>query len=452
MLQFKGYRTAVARNGREAIETARQEPPDLVLLDVMMPEVDGLAVCRIFKQDPKLKDVRILMLTAKSGREDVVEALGAGASDYVTKPFFFDELDARIRTNLEVKRYHDDLAAMLRISQAVSSSLDSDEVLFTIVSELGAVVKSDRVSLIKVIDERTGYLVATREEPEMRNQEISLEEYPEILKAASERRVVVIDDTDNDPLLADVTERIPGRKSVLIVPLDIRKELGEYVMLSSREHRPYTRPEIRFAQVVASAAANGLANSALYEQAAVDNQRLSTLANTDDLTALYNHRHFYQRLEDEYKRAERYSSDLGLILLDLDHFKNVNDTFGHQRGDAVLKELANVLVRTIRETDLVARYGGEEFAVLLPETGMAGAFRQAERMRREVKAHYFEALQGKTLTISCGVACMPFGSEDFTSPQHRQDALIAWADQALYTAKRGGRDRSITSEARQSAE
>jgi diguanylate cyclase (GGDEF)-like protein len=279
-----------------------------------------------------------------------------------------------------------------------------------------------------------------------------LEEYPEILKAASERRVVVIDDTDNDPLLADVTERIPGRKSVLIVPLDVHKQLGEYVLLSSREHRPYTRPEIRFAQVVASAAANGLTNAALYEQAAVDNQRLSTLANTDDLTGLYNHRHFYQRLEDEFKRAERYNSDLGLILLDLDHFKNVNDTFGHQRGDAVLKELASVLVRTVRETDLVARYGGEEFAVLLPETGMAGAFRQAERMRREVKAHYFEALQGKPLTISCGVACMPFGSEDFTSPEHRQDALIAWADQALYTAKRGGRDRSITSEARQSAE
>ncbi len=245
MLQFKGYRTSVARNGREALEIARQEPPDLVLLDVMMPEVDGLAVCRIFKQDPRLKDVRILMLTAKSGREDVVVALEAGASDYVTKPFFFDELDARIRTNLEVKRYHDDLAAMLRISQAVSSSLDSDEVLFTIVSELGAVVKSDRVSLIKVIDDRTGYLVATREEPEMRNQELSLEEYPEILKAASERRVVVIDDTDNDPLLADVTERIPGRKSVLIVPLDVHKQLGEYVLLSSREHRPYTRPEIR---------------------------------------------------------------------------------------------------------------------------------------------------------------------------------------------------------------
>ena len=143
MLQFKGYRTSVARNGKEAIDIARNYPPDLVLLDVMMPEVDGVTVCRTFRDDPHLRDVRILMLTARSGRQDVVRALEAGASDYVTKPFFFDELVARIRTNMEVKRYHDDLAAMLRISQAVSSSLDSDKVLYTIVSELGEVVQAE---------------------------------------------------------------------------------------------------------------------------------------------------------------------------------------------------------------------------------------------------------------------------------------------------------------------
>ena len=453
MLQFKGYRTSVARNGKEAIDIARNYPPDLVLLDVMMPEVDGVTVCRTFREDPHLRDVRILMLTARSGRQDVVRALEAGASDYVTKPFFFDELVARIRTNMEVKRYHDDLAAMLRISQAVSSSLDSDKVLYTIVSELGEVVQSDRASLIKVADRETGYVVATRDDPEIRNLRIDLLDYPEIQKAFAERRVVVVDDTHSDPLTAEVREKIPDRKSVLIVPLEIqRADLGDYVLLSSRGFRPYSEPEIKFAQVVASAAANGLSNAALYEQAAIDNQRLATLANTDDLTKLHNHRHFYQRLEEEYKRAERYRSDLSLILLDLDLFKSVNDTHGHQRGDAVLRELANVLLRSIRETDLLARYGGEEFAVLLPETSLAGAFRQAERMRQAVKAHYFEALQGQTLTISCGVACMPFSSDVFTEPRHQQDALIAWADQALYTAKRGGRDRSITAEARSAEE
>ena len=163
MLQYKGYRTTVARNGREALAIAREDPPDLVLLDVMMPEVDGLHACRAFKQDPELADVRVLMVTARNGREDVVLALEAGASDYVTKPFFIDELVARIRTNLEVKRYNDDLAAMLRISQAVSSSLDIDRVLYTIVSELAEVVQSDRASLIKIVDHQSGYVVATQD-------------------------------------------------------------------------------------------------------------------------------------------------------------------------------------------------------------------------------------------------------------------------------------------------
>jgi two-component system cell cycle response regulator len=449
MLQFKGYRIDVARTGREAIEGARRDPPDLVLLDLMMPEMDGLAICREFKQDPVLSDTRVLMLTARNGRQDVVQALEAGASDYVTKPFFIDELVARIRTNLEVKRYHDDLAAMLRISQAVSSSLDIDHVLFTIVSELAEVVQSDRASLIKIVDGQSGYVVATQDDPELRNFRIDLDGYPEIQEASKEQRVVVVDDSHDDLLMSGVRERMPARKSILIVPLQVKdEELGSYVLQSSRLHRPYTENEIKFAQVVASAAANGLTNAALYEQVESDNQRLTKLANTDDLTGLYNHRYFYQRLEEEYKRAERYASDLSLILLDLDHFKQINDTFGHQQGDAVLRELATVLHRTTRETDLLARYGGEEFAVLLPETHLAGAFQQAERLRRQIKAHYFEALHGKPLTISCGVACLPFGKPGLEPPRHRQDALIAWADQALYTAKRGGRDCSVTSEAR----
>ena len=451
MLQFKGFRTAVARTGREALDMARQSAPDLILLDVMMPEMDGLEVCRELRLDEQLSDVRILMLTARNGRQDVVRALEAGASDYVTKPFFIDELIARIKTNLEVKRYHDDLAAMLRITQAVSSSLDIDTVLFTIVCELADTVQSDRASLIKIVDEKSGYVVSTRDDREMRNFQIDLDSYPEIQVAAREQRIVVIEDSEADAILAGVAERLPYRKSIMIVPLEVQHEaLGRYVLQSSRSYRPYTESEVKFAQVVASAAANGLANAALYEQAEIDNQRLTRLANTDDLTMLFNHRHFYQRLEEEYKRAERYVSDLALILMDLDHFKQVNDTLGHQRGDAVLRELATVLHRTIRETDLLARYGGEEFAVLLPETNLAGAFQHAERLRRQVKAHYFEALQGKPLTISCGVACLPFTVEGFKSPPHRQDALIAWADQALYTAKRGGRDRSVTSEARTS--
>jgi len=453
MLHFKGYRTEVAHTGPEALKKARQDPPDLVLLDVMMPEMDGLEVCREFRSDPRLSDTRVLILTAREGRKDIVQALEAGAADYITKPFYIDELVARVRTNLEVKHYHDDLAAMLRISQAVSSSLEIENVLYTIVSELAQVVQSDRASLIKVVDRHTGYVVATQDDPHLHNLSIDLEGYPEIQKASAEGDVVVVDDTHTDPLIGPVLHMLPVRKSIMIVPLRVQREdLGEYVLQSSRRYRPYSEHDVKFARVVANAAANGLANAALYEQAEIDNQRLTRLANTDDQTGLYNHRYFYQRLEDEFKRAHRYGSDLSLILLDIDHFKQVNDTYGHQQGDAVLREMAAVLHRTIRETDLLARYGGEEFAVLLPETNLSGTYQQAERLRRQIKAHYFEALMGKPLTISCGVACLPFSDQEFPVPRQRQDALISWADQALYTAKRGGRDRTITFEGRASHE
>ena len=261
------------------------------------------------------------------GRKDVVQALEAGASDYVTKPFYIDELVARVHTNLEVKRYHDDLAAMLRISQAVSSSLEIEKVLYTIVSELAQVVQSDRASLIKIVDRHTGYVVATQDDPNLHNLSIDLDGYPEIQKASAEGDVVVVDDTHTDPLIGPVLHTLPARKSIMIVPLRVqRADLGEYVLQSSRRYWPYTEHEIKFARVVANAAANGLANAALYEQAEIDNQRLTRLANTDDQTGLYNHRYFYQRLEEEFKRADRYGSDLSLILLDIDHFKQVNDT------------------------------------------------------------------------------------------------------------------------------
>lgn len=449
MLQLKGFRAEVARDGREALERALGDPPDLVLLDVMMPEMDGLSVCRALRHEPRLASTRILMLTARNGREEVVQALEAGANDYVTKPFFIDELVARIRANLEVKRYHDDLAAMLRISHTVSSSLDIEHVLYTIVSELSKVVHADRTSLVKIVDRKDGYVVATQEDPDMRNFRVDLDRYPEIQKASLEGGVVHVEDSHADPLMAHIVHRLPGRLSTLIVPLHVQNEtLGDYVLLSSRLHRPYTESEIEFAQVVASAAANGLTNAALYEQVESDNRRLMELAHTDDLTGLSNHRQFYERLEEEYKRAERYGSDLALILLDLDGFKEINDAHGHQLGDAVLRELGVALIRTTRETDRLARYGGDEFAVLLPQTHLGGAFQQAERIRRKIKAHYFEALKGQPLTISCGVACLPFSQPDFRAPHQRQDVLTAWADQALYIAKRGGRDRSVTSEAR----
>lgn len=167
------------------------------------------------------------------------------------------------------------------------------------------------------------------------------------------------------------------------------------------------------------------------------NKRLGVLAITDGLTGLYNHRHFYDRLEEEMERAIRYRRPLSLMIMDLDNFKHYNDSQGHLAGDGVLKGVARCISSSLREVDIVARYGGEEFAIILPEIDGAGASTLAERVRGAVEAHPFrqkEVQPGGSITISIGIATYPHDTDDFRE-------LIDMADRALYVAKEGGRNR-----------
>ena len=162
--------------------------------------------------------------------------------------------------------------------------------------------------------------------------------------------------------------------------------------------------------------------------------RLHELAVTDGLTQVANHRHFQDRLREEFRRAQRYDDPLALILVDLDHFKNVNDNFGHQVGDEVLKATAGCIKAAVRETDFVARYGGEEFAVLLPKTHLAGALTVAERIVAEM-GNIKAGPAGLRVTASFGVSGFP-GRSVNTSEQ-----LVRTSDDALYRAKREGRNK-----------
>ncbi|MBI5560259.1 MAG: diguanylate cyclase [Deltaproteobacteria bacterium] len=184
---------------------------------------------------------------------------------------------------------------------------------------------------------------------------------------------------------------------------------------------------------------NSMAGSLKYrtEELNAMNKRLETLSITDGLTGVFNHRHFYTRLDEEIKRASRYAKPFSLIMLDIDHFKLYNDAHGHKEGDRILKEVAASLMGSLRDSDALARYGGEEFTVILPETGKGQAALLAERVRKGVEAHDFPdagTQPGGRLTISLGVASYP---EDGTTG----DGIVEKADAALYRAKEGGRNR-----------
>jgi len=190
--------------------------------------------------------------------------------------------------------------------------------------------------------------------------------------------------------------------------------------------------DVKMLTLVAGHVALSIANAKLYT-------KTRELSVKDELTQVYNRRHFQQMLQMEWKRAVRFLRDLSLIMIDVDHFKAYNDTFGHLTGDTVLKQIGQILQRNLREVDTVARFGGEEFVLLLPDTDKHGAIAVAEKVRRLVEQHRFtteDRESTRPITISAGIASYP-------DDVGEMDDLIDHADIALYRAKEGGRNQVI---------
>jgi diguanylate cyclase (GGDEF)-like protein len=204
------------------------------------------------------------------------------------------------------------------------------------------------------------------------------------------------------------------------------------VVSVGRTGRPFTASDRELFNYLAGQAARSMENVGLHETAARESV-------TDELTGLHNRRAFDDALASEVERAKRFGSDLGLVLIDLDSFKHVNDTYGHPQGDLVLREVARVLRDSSREIDHSARYGGEELAVILPGTDIEGAFNRAERIREEIEQLQIPRLDGGgtlSITTSCGAAAVRSASADGRE-------LVQAADDALYEAKHRGKNTSV---------
>ncbi|WIG98823.1 diguanylate cyclase [Myxococcus sp. SDU36] len=259
---------------------------------------------------------------------------------------------------------------------------------------------------------------------------------PEVPRLAREVSLVVLCPGEDAQASLDLLERlIPGEGPVgppvvLLAPPEPR-ELGLEALRRGAEvvFDPWAPDEL------VARVHRALSAQTRMEALSAQVSELQRLSSTDGLTGVHNHRHFQERLREEFRRAQRYDDALSLILLDLDYFKEINDKYGHSAGDGVLRDVAAALTRGVRETDLVARYGGEEFAVLLPRTHLTGALTVAERVRRELRALRLEVEDGLQVTASFGVSCFPHRT--VLTPEQ----LLLTADEALYQAKRDGRDR-----------
>ena len=425
------FEVRTALSGREAVDVARRERMDLVILDVMMPGMDGFEVCRALKSAPETAHVPVIMVTALDEADDRVKGLECGADDFLTKPVSDIALVTRVKSLVRLKMVFDELN--LRAATLQSIGADPSEILAP---------GSDPGGRILVVDERPSsvlkigaalaeaFQLTFETDPAAALAEAGSGAFDLLLvsltlaeadglrlcsqvravEAARHLPVLLITDPDESTRLLRALEL--GVNDYVIRPIDVN-ELRARVRTQLRRKR--------YADRLRDMLSNAM-----------------QLALTDPLTGLHNRRYLDNHLKSLAERAAVDDKSVALLIFDIDFFKGINDTYGHEAGDDVLREFAARLKRGVRGIDLVARLGGEEFVVVMPETDAAYASVIAERLRRDVEREAFATRGGEALhvTVSIGVA-------EFRGASDSVDALVKRADQALYSAKRRGRNRVV---------
>lgn len=426
------YEVLTASSGAQALDICQNQEVDIVLLDVMMPEMDGFEVCRRLKADPRTHHLPVLMVTALDQPSDRVQGLDAGADDFLSKPVDDTQLMARVKSLVRLKSLTDELRARALTGQQIAIE-DALRAMDSISASGGSILiidtdrrHAERIQAYLTPDHRVDILTepadavfqVTGASYELALVSMSLEDF-DPLRVCSQVRTV--DHSRNLPiiLMADAADKPRvvraldlGVNDFISRPID-RNELLARVRTQIRRHR--------YAMELRESVNNTMA-----------------LAVTDELTGLYNRRYFDRHLNVMLGKAQEQERDMALMILDIDHFKAVNDNHGHDIGDAVLREFAARLRRNIRGVDLACRFGGEEFVVLMPDTDTGQAEAVAERVRQSMAEKSFDVGAGRPLSVTVSV-----GVSIKESLADSPESMIKRADVALYRAKREGRNRVI---------
>ena len=419
------YEVSTAMDGPTALSMAARDLPDIILLDVMMPGMDGFTVCQKLKEDPATRHIPVVLLTALDGRADRIQGL-----DFLTKPIDDVMLFARVRSLTRFKLVIDELrqreasgrrmgviaGAAARLDGQGGRVLiidDNERQAQRVAAELGVehrpVVESDpekaKISAggpvdLVIINAAARGFDGLRLTAALRSEERT-------------RHLPILAMVDPDDRARMVKALEIGVNDILPRPID-PQELAARARTQIRRKR-YT---------------DYLRNNL--------DQSLE-LAVTDQLTGLHNRRYMTGQLDSLVKRATMGGEPVSALLIDIDFFKKINDTFGHDIGDEVLREFALRLASNVRAIDLPCRFGGEEFVVIMPETSLADALRIAERIRMHVSGSPFKVAHGEellTVTISVGVSATS-GAGDTPA------ALLKRADEGVYQAKASGRNAVV---------
>jgi two-component system, cell cycle response regulator len=426
------FEPITAFSGQEAMRKTLKNPPDLILLDIMMPEMNGYEVSHWLKTNPTTQDIPIILVTALDGADDKIKGFEAGADEFLNKPVNTIELLARINSLLRLRYYREQLLSRTLSEKGFSGGqttpdpaeaihpsgkillVEDDEKDARMIQEYFAgesyqleTVNTGEAALDRIQKEGIDLVLLDVLLPGLNGFEVC--QRIKGLHQTQDLQVVLI------TCLPDLENKIKGVEQgaddYLIKPINGRELKARIKVLIKKKHY-IDQLRNNFERAL---------NSAIY----------------DGLTGLHNQTYFKKFLEMELKRADRQRYPLGLMIIDIDDFKKINDRFGHLSGDLIIKDLAQVIKKNTREVDLSARYGGDEFVVVLPYTDQNETVRIVERIQKAV-ARYRESeeslLQLESLTLSFGIAFFPYQGATM-------EELIRNADQSLYRSKQEGKNR-----------
>lgn len=426
------FEVLTANSGRAALDIISRERVDVVLLDVMMPGMDGFSVCRQIKHNPKLAHVPVIMVTALDQPSDKVEGLESGADDFLTKPVDDIALITRVRSLARLKVLADEL--MMRASTTQDYRADS--------CSTGAWPEPQAQGQILLVEDHPRSAQRIVEGlAQTHNVEVEPEPQAALLRLAEQNfdllivslslssadglrlcsQVRSLDRTRHLPIIMLVD---PGDNARLLRGLDMG--VNDYVV------RPLDRNELlariktqikrkRHADLLRAKLDQGMEH-----------------AITDPLTGLHNRRYMENHLGTLVQQAAQSGQTLSILVADIDYFKKVNDTYGHDAGDNVLREFATRLRRNTRGIDLACRLGGEEFVIIMPDTALPRALQVAERLRSCIAAEPFQVNAEIALEVTASV-----GVSTLERREDTPETLFKRADTALYSAKRSGRNRVV---------
>lgn len=439
LLRDNGYSVTRAANGDLAMREVDEKDPDLILLDLVLPDISGFELCRQIRESHPATHTPILMLTGRTGSEDRVRGLRCGADDYVTKPFDSQELLARVWVRLEQnhrergQREAAVRAGLQAIGHLVATPETTDDIVARVLDVTRTVLGVDACGILLWNQQERFFEPAGSIglEPSQARIFAALQTRHGVSafidKMFEDHQPFTIDPKSHTSLSQSVLD-IFQKERLLVAPMRHQNALfGMLIAGRDAPAREFIESDIELISGLANQAAMALANRRALEE-------LKRLAQTDPLTGLFNAGQFGLLLDQHLERSRSTGDPTSLIMLDLDHLKSINDTHGHPAGTAVLAAVGRTLRGCIRGSDVAARYGGDEFAAILSGADHQRAQSVAERILGAIQGLRVDA-GGKSIapTVSIGLATSGAGRLD-------QDALLRAADGALYDAKQAGRN------------